>query len=47
MNPYRDALLTVLIDLMSHRKSRVDIAKYIERVLAELERSDECTTTQK
>jgi hypothetical protein len=28
----------VHIDLMSHRKSRVDIALYIERVLAELEK---------
>jgi hypothetical protein len=39
---YHQALLTVHIDLMGHRKSRVDIALYIERVLAELERSDEC-----
>jgi hypothetical protein len=44
MNPYRDALLVVLVELWGHRKSRVDIALYIERVLAELERSDECMT---
>jgi hypothetical protein len=41
------ALVDAAIDLRGHRKSRMDIASNIERVLAELERSDECTTTQK
>jgi hypothetical protein len=44
VNPYRQALLTVLVMLNEHGKSRMDIALYIERVLAELERSDECMT---